>query len=68
MQARNPQDKREEQLYFLQDWFEDTGERLNKFVAWAEDFRVDQPALIEQATEELVAALEKLTLRKVELV
>jgi hypothetical protein len=67
VKARNPKDKHEEQLYFLQDWFKDTGDRLNQFVDWVEEFRVEEPALIDQAAEELRTALEKLTHRKVTL-
>ena len=67
VKSRNPRDQREEQLYFLQDWFKEVDDRLCKFADWADDYRVENPELIETATATLTAALEKLTLKKVAL-
>lgn len=65
VQARNPRDRKEEQLYFLQDWFAEVDERLVKFTEWANDIRVEAPELIETATEKLKTSLENLTGKKV---
>ena len=67
VEARHPQDGRERQLMFAQEWFGDVVDRLHKFESWANDFRVEEPALIDKAVEELKAALERLTGGKVEI-